>query len=338
MKETMEIPLTRGQVAIVDAEDFEWLSQYKWFASWQKSARNYYANTYTEEIVSYGRKIESMHRLIMKAKKGEIVDHINGNGLDNRKENLRIVSKRENAINCKMNKANTSGVMGVTFDKNRNKWRAFVIIHKKIKNLGRFETFEEAVQARKDAEKLYYGEFARSIDDPKIEFVKSSRRDSTPCLWYMFGYGEVYVVPLLKDSYSIVDVCDYDIAAASSWSADKKNYVCGKVNGKVKKLHRVIMNAPDDKLVDHINGDRHDNRRCNLRIATHAQNSHNTKGYGKIRAVRKNIQTTEFGTFMVRLYIDGKNTCLGSFPTLEEALEVRNAAYREHRGEFARYD
>ena len=338
MKETMEIPLTRGQVAIVDAEDFEWLSQYKWFVSWREDARNYYANTYTDEIVSYGRKIESMHRLIMKAKKGEIVDHINGNGLDNRKENLRIVTKRENSINSKIQSNNTSGVKGVALDKSRGKWIVQIMIDKKSKNLGRFDTFEEAVKVRKDAEKLYYGEFVRSVDDPKIEFVKSSRRDSTPCLWHMFGYGEVYVVPLLKDSYSIVDICDYDIAAASSWSSDRKDYVHGKFDGKLKKLHRVIMDAPDDKLVDHINGDRHDNRRCNLRFATAAQNSRNTKRWGNSGSGHKGIYKTKFGTYVVQMTVDSKLKYFGSFQTIEEALEARNAAYREHHGDFARYD
>ena len=338
MKETMEIPLTRGQVAIVDADDFEWLSQLQWHAHWSHTSKHYYARTYTDEIVSYGRKLESMHRLIMKAKPWEIVDHINGNGLDNRKENLRIVTKRENSINSKTQSNNTSGVKGVAFDKSRNKWIVQIMIDKKSKNLGRFDNFEDAVQARKDAEKLYYGEFARSVDDPKIEFVKSSRRDSTPSLWYMFGYGEVYVVPLLKDSYSIIDVCDYDLAATSSWSADKKNYVHGRFNGKLKKLHRVIMDAPDDKLVDHINGDRHDNRRCNLRIATHAQNSRNTKRWGNSGSGHKGVYKTKFETYVVQMLVDSKLTYFGSFKTLEEALEVRNSAYREHHGDFARYD
>ena len=338
MKETMEIPLTRGQVAIIDAEDFEWLSQFQWHAHWNHSSKHYYARTYTDEIVSYGRKLESMHRLIMKAKPWEIVDHINGNGLDNRKENLRIVTKRENAINCKINKANTSGVMGVSFDKNRNKFMAYITVNKGFKNLGRFDSFEEATKARKDAEKLYFGEFARNIDDPVIEFVKSSRRDSTPCLWYMFGYGEVYVVPLLRDQYSIVDICDYDIAAASSWSADRKNYVHGKFDGKLKKLHRVIMNAPDDKLVDHINGDRHDNRRCNLRFATAAQNSRNTKRWGSSGSGHKGVYKTKFGTYVVQMTVNSRLKYFGSFQTIEEAIEVRNAAYRKYHGDFARYD
>ena len=84
-----------------------------------------------------------------------VVDHINHNKLDNRKENLRICEHQENTYNKGLCSTNTSGVTGVTWDKLRNKW----IAHIKGKNLGRFNTKEEAIKVRKQAEIEYFGEF-----------------------------------------------------------------------------------------------------------------------------------------------------------------------------------
>jgi len=87
------IPLTRGLFAIVDAEDYEWLSQYKWHVQFADYKRTCYA-------ARNGRGTSVfMHRMIMKPPKGKVVDHINGNGLDNRRCNLRICSRKENSFN-----------------------------------------------------------------------------------------------------------------------------------------------------------------------------------------------------------------------------------------------
>jgi hypothetical protein len=82
----------------------------------------------------------------------DAVDHINGDGADNRWENLRCVSRRENQKNLRMRRTNTSGVMGVGFRPGRKQWSADISVDGKIKHLGRFETKEEAALARKCAE------------------------------------------------------------------------------------------------------------------------------------------------------------------------------------------
>lgn len=101
-----------------------------------------------------------IHRVIMNAPKKMVVDHKNNLPLDNRKENLRICTQTQNMQNSSMQKSNTSGILGVYWDKNRNKWVAQIRINNKTVTLGRYEDIEEAEQVRKDAELKYYGEFA----------------------------------------------------------------------------------------------------------------------------------------------------------------------------------
>lgn len=101
-----------------------------------------------------------LHRLIMDAPKDLDVDHINGNKLDNRKCNLRICSCTEN-IRHKVNigKNNKSGKCGVNFEKRCNKWHARIGVNKSSIHLGRFDKLEDAIEARKEAEIEYFGEF-----------------------------------------------------------------------------------------------------------------------------------------------------------------------------------
>ena len=84
-----------------------------------------------------------------------VVDHINGNGFDNRWINLRDVSQAINCRNCKLSKNNTSGVTGVYFDKSRSKWFAQIKVDRNVISLGRFDSIEEAAVIRKDAERKY---------------------------------------------------------------------------------------------------------------------------------------------------------------------------------------
>lgn len=122
------ISLTQGKVALVDDEDYEWLSQWKWCA--HKPNKTFYA----ERGVWMNKKMVGlkMHRVILglSANDGKIVDHRNRNGLDNRKINLRLVNKTINAINRDLQRNNVSGFRGVAYDTEKQKWRAFIYISK----------------------------------------------------------------------------------------------------------------------------------------------------------------------------------------------------------------
>lgn len=151
-----EIALTRGIVAIVDDDDFELISKFNW------SASNYgYAQAhFTKEDGRY-TKI-SMHRLISGLRLGDKreVDHINGNTVDNRRSNLRIVSHSENMKNARQRKTNTSGYKGVSWSSSLNRWMAFISVEGRTKNLGMFSDKESAYKAYCNAALKYHGEFA----------------------------------------------------------------------------------------------------------------------------------------------------------------------------------
>jgi hypothetical protein len=88
------------------------------------------------------------------------VDHINRNKLDNRRENLRIASKGENAINSKVPSNNTSGFKGVTWDKSKGKWQAQIMYQQKYIHIGRYTNLADAVEARRIKAVELFGEFA----------------------------------------------------------------------------------------------------------------------------------------------------------------------------------
>jgi flagellar basal body rod protein FlgC len=102
-----------------------------------------------------------MHRLIMNTPDGMDTDHINSNGLDNRRQNLRICTHAENLANRKKQISNTSGYKGVSWDKSCKKWAANISICGKYKKLGRFTDLVEAARAYDAAAKEVYGEFAK---------------------------------------------------------------------------------------------------------------------------------------------------------------------------------
>lgn len=89
-----------------------------------------------------------------------VVDHINHRKYDNRKFNLRTASRSQNNMNVGLKSNNTSGVTGVRWNKNRNKWESYIVINKKYIYLGLFKEFEDAVKARRKAEEKYFGEYA----------------------------------------------------------------------------------------------------------------------------------------------------------------------------------
>ena len=146
-----EIQLTQGKVAQVDDEDFEELNRYKWFA--RKSRNTYYAGRNSAYVAGKKRKTINMHCIVMGELKGLQTDHIDGNGLNNQKSNLRFVTSRQNSQN-KKNTIKTSQYPGFDWDKSHNKWRSKIVINGTQKHLGyfivaaaAFDTYRKAVNA-----------------------------------------------------------------------------------------------------------------------------------------------------------------------------------------------
>lgn len=146
-----EIPLTQGFVALVDDEDYEFLSQWSW--CYKITKKGGYACRGTR--IGGKPKMYYMHRTIMDEPACQ-VDHRNGNKLDNRRSNLRLATSEQNRQNQPKRSDNTSGFKGVSYDKNRGRWKATV----RGRLIGRFATAEEAARVCDREARLLYGEFA----------------------------------------------------------------------------------------------------------------------------------------------------------------------------------
>lgn len=157
-----QIPLTQGQVALVDDEDFEELNKYKWFAVRQRTG-NFYASRCIVKRTndSWNQKFIIMHRIISRTPDNLICDHKNGNGLDNRQKNLRNCNRSENNMNRKLTDRNSCGFKGVFFLKQTGKWRAAIGLHNKHFYIGSFSTKEDAAKAYDKKAKELFGEFAK---------------------------------------------------------------------------------------------------------------------------------------------------------------------------------
>ena len=113
---------------------------------------------------SINRKSYYVHQIVFLWNFGYIpneIDHKNGNRLDNRIENLREATHLQNGQNLGLRKSNNIGINSVSFDKERKKWIAYIGVNRRKIHLGRFDNVEDAINARKNAEKIYYKEFSR---------------------------------------------------------------------------------------------------------------------------------------------------------------------------------
>lgn len=149
-----EIPLTQGKFAIVDEEDYPELSKYRW----RIQAHRYAAR---EGMGGDKRKQVYMHRELLGVPEGFVVDHINGDPLDNRKSNLRICRQADNAKNqTKTRSDNSSGYKGVTFWKRDGNWKAQLYTNGKNINLGYFDNKHDAARMYNFWARDMFGDFA----------------------------------------------------------------------------------------------------------------------------------------------------------------------------------
>jgi hypothetical protein len=158
-----ELILTKGKVAIVDDEDFEYLNQWKWTYLPGKNDRGY---AYRRKTIEGKYRCIYLHRFIMQTPEDMDTDHINGDPLDNRRENLRICTTAENLANrTKLTTRNTTGYKGVCFDKKKGLYYAQIGWQRKgiRKNfvIGYFTDPKKAAKAYEEEALQRYGEFAK---------------------------------------------------------------------------------------------------------------------------------------------------------------------------------
>lgn len=137
-----------------DLEDFEKIKIYTWYIT----PYGYVSSTTFRRKLKI-TKAELLHRLILNPENDQQVDHINHIRWDNRKCNLRICTNQENTRNTNLRSTNTSGTKGVSWDKSKTKWQAYIFVDATKIHLGYFSNQDEAIAARKAAELQHFGVF-----------------------------------------------------------------------------------------------------------------------------------------------------------------------------------
>lgn len=157
------VPLTQGYEAVIDAADVALVEGWNWFALVQRrkdgSVKCVYA--WREAWHEGERRSLRMHRHLMESPDGFQVDHEDGNGLNNRRENLRVATHAQNQRNARARIDNSSGVKGVGWSSARGKWRARIRVDGTRHDLGFFRTKREAADAYADASAKFHKDFGR---------------------------------------------------------------------------------------------------------------------------------------------------------------------------------
>ena len=151
------VPLSQGKVAKISTSDIDLVSGFNWNV--RTDGPRLYAARSTPRDSEYKQASVVMHRAIMNPENGFVVDHINGDGLDNRRENLRVCTTQENCWNSKKKTTNKSGFKGVSIHVS-GKWRATIFVSGKQISLGLYQSPEDAAEAYKKAASEKFGIFA----------------------------------------------------------------------------------------------------------------------------------------------------------------------------------
>jgi hypothetical protein len=166
------IYLGEEEWTILDQQDYYRFGNLKWGVCGHDE--HIYGGRFIKTTKSAGIKLVYLHREIMNAPEGLLVDHINSDTLDNRRVNLRLATHSQNSCN-RPKKSNTSSrFIGVNFEKLRNQWCAKIRHHGKRIWLGRFENEIEAAKAYDEAARKYHGEFAR-LNFPEENSLSATR-------------------------------------------------------------------------------------------------------------------------------------------------------------------
>jgi len=147
--------------------------------------------------------------------------------------------------------------------------------------------------------------------------------------------GEYAKIVTSKDQDIFVDTADVNFLNRYSWCVSKTGYAVANIGGKVTKLHRYLLSPKEDEVIDHMNGNPLDNRRCNLRITCQKNNSRNVAAaIGSLTGI-VGVSKTPTGRYRARITVDRKEIHIGTYETVEAATSARRKAEKKHFGQFA---
>ncbi len=386
--------------ALVSEEDFERVNKHKW------CIYQYPSRYKVVRAIINKKNVRLSHFVLGKPENRMVVDHINRNSLDNRKENLRFATLEQNSQNSTPQKNTSSKYKGVFYKKICNKWQAEC----KKYYLGIFAKEIDAAKAYDTAVYILYGKdgltnnlikYEDTINLKIEDIIKTRKRTNNIDLpnyiyksktnkyfvemtynkkKYLSGYKDT-----IEEAIKYLDFCKRDIEEVNKqkelehlnkeitrnsdgeaviyiynknkekiletiideelwyelskvgWYLNNK-YISGTINGKTIRLHRYLLDAPDNLFVDHIDGNPLNNKKSNLRLATKEENSYNKIKYKNtihqykgITYIKKNINNP----FYVSITKDTKNYTVGHFDTEIKAAIAYNIKAKELFGEFA---
>ena len=148
--------------------------------------------------------------------------------------------------------------------------------------------------------------------------------------------GDVVTMTTHDGRTFTIDKSDLNKVLTHTWCYSKTGYLVANMDGKVRKLTRFLLEPPEDKVIDHINGDPSDNRRCNLRICTITENARNARKPINSKNKYVGVRKLPHGKYEARIMYNRKNINLGRYDTEEEAYQARLAGERKYFGEFSR--
>lgn len=313
--------------ALIDLDDYERCKEKKW------------GITAEDYCISKGEKI-SLGRFIMKIDNDDkrIIYYINGNSLDNRKNNIKVITRSEKKIiDYYMNKKENE-IVGIRYSYGR--YASTISIDGKSIYLGSYSNLEDAVYQRRIAEfYLKYDEIMSGILDFPLEYsvpdsyyLDPNSRSINDLNEFIFHEdrknGDYYEIILFNRKCepvgsTLIDAEDYEKCKNIKWHLSHTGYVrSSSVNGKNISLHRYVMDYYGDLLIDHQNRIRTDNRKGNLRIIPAKMNSmnkskskNNTSGYAGVMEERDK--------YRANIGVNYKTKNLGLYETKEEAYIAR---------------
>lgn len=360
--------------AIIDEDDFDRISKHRWSVS----------NGYAQSTIG------QMHRFIMNAKKEDpSIDHINGVKIDNRKSNLRFVTRSQNSQNKPKKEGCSSKYIGVCYNKVRKKWQCRILKisdhfnieehaaywydqkaikqlgpHAKINGIEKPENFIEPKEKQKkdrilptgvyvsingkykagirsDGEYEHFGTFD-TIEEAteyflyKKNLIKNKKEQERLSQSIERNKDGIAIIKTFLGAEILVDDDKYHELIKYSWNNNKSGYPVGYIDGKCYSMHRYIINAHEDEIIDHINNNKSDNRLINLRKCNESSNNHNrTKKEGclsKYIGVSYDKNRKKFRAYISK---DKKNFNLGRYNTEEEAARAYDKKAVEMYGTFA---